>query len=131
MRRVGLEAWAVERIARVIDLPVQRALSSLEQALEAQVAAALIAHALRLKARCDADAARRRIICGAKTRKGTPCRCKSEPGKRRCKFHGGKSTGARTPEGIERIREAQRQRWAKWRAERLKNNQSGSRGTGR
>jgi len=54
----------------------------------------------------------RRVVCGAKTRKGTPCRCKSEPGKRRCKFHGGKSTGARTPEGIERIREAQRRRWA-------------------
>jgi hypothetical protein len=24
----------------------------------------------------------------------------------RCKFHGGKSTGARTPEGLERIRRA-------------------------
>lgn len=60
-------------------------------------------------------AARRRVRCGAKTRKGTPCRNKSEPGKRRCKFHGGMSTGARTPEGIERIREAQRRRWAKLR----------------
>ncbi|KDB01859.1 hypothetical protein U879_20120 [Defluviimonas sp. 20V17] len=60
----------------------------------------------------------RRVICGAKTRKGAPCRCKSEPGKRRCKFHGGMSTGAKTPEGRERIREAQRRRWAKWRAAR-------------
>lgn len=58
-------------------------------------------------------AARSRVRCGARTRKGTSCRNKSEPGKRRCKFHGGLSTGARTPEGIERIREAQRQRWAK------------------
>ena len=58
-------------------------------------------------------AARRRVRCGAKTRKGTPCRNKSEPGKRRCKFHGGLSTGARTPEGIERIRDAQRRRWAR------------------
>lgn len=64
------------------------------------------------KAREAQRAVSRRVICGAKTRKGTPCRCKSEPGKRRCKFHGGKSTGARTPEGIERIREAQRRRWA-------------------
>ncbi|MDO5706060.1 MAG: HGGxSTG domain-containing protein [Paracoccus sp. (in: a-proteobacteria)] len=56
---------------------------------------------------------RRRVRCGAKTRKGTACRNKPEPGKRRCKFHGGMSTGARTPEGIERIREAQRRRWAK------------------
>ena len=55
--------------------------------------------------------------CGALTRKGTPCRAKPLPGKARCKFHGGLSTGARTPEGIERIREAQRRRWAKWRAD--------------
>lgn len=65
-------------------------------------------------ARPKADA-RRRVPCGAKTRKGTACLNKSEPGKRRCKFHGGKSTGARTPEGRERIAEAQRRRWAKWR----------------
>lgn len=52
-----------------------------------------------------------RVICGAKTRKGAPCRCKSEPGKRRCKFHGGKSTGPKTPEGRQRIAEAQHRRW--------------------
>jgi hypothetical protein len=40
-----------------------------------------------------------RGICGAKTRNGHPCRAKSEPGKRRCKWHGGCSTGPRTPEG--------------------------------
>jgi hypothetical protein len=50
--------------------------------------------------------------CGAQTRKGTPCRCKPLPGKRRCKFHGGASTGPKTPEGRERIAEAQRKRWA-------------------
>ncbi len=27
--------------------------------------------------------------CGAKTRKSAPCRLLSEPGRRRCKFHGG------------------------------------------
>lgn len=60
--------------------------------------------------------ARLRVVCGAKTtRKGTPCRNKSEPGRKRCKFHGGKSTGPKTAEGRERIAEAQRQRWAKWR----------------
>jgi len=52
--------------------------------------------------------------CGAQTRKGTPCRCKPLPGKRRCKFHGGASTGPKTPEGRERIAEAQRRRWARW-----------------
>lgn len=44
--------------------------------------------------------ARRRIICGAKRhRDGQPCKAMSEPGKRRCRFHGGRSTGPRTPEG--------------------------------
>lgn len=36
--------------------------------------------------------------CGAKNRRGLPCRC---PAMRngRCRLHGGLSTGARTPEG--------------------------------
>lgn len=63
-------------------------------------------------------AARRRVRCGAKTRKGTPCQMKSEPGRARCKFHGGMSTGAKTPEGRDRIRQAQLRRWARWRADR-------------
>ncbi len=41
-----------------------------------------------------------RVPCGAKRhRDGQPCQAKSEPGKRRCRFHGGRSTGPRTPEG--------------------------------
>jgi len=40
-------------------------------------------------------------VCGAKTRKGTPCKCLAlKNGK--CKYHGGMSTGPRTPEGIRR-----------------------------
>lgn len=43
---------------------------------------------------------RRRQPCGArKHRDGQPCRALSEPGKRRCKWHGGCSTGPRTVEG--------------------------------
>ncbi|MFV0492870.1 MAG: HGGxSTG domain-containing protein [Pseudorhodobacter sp.] len=57
------------------------------------------------------------VVYEAKIRKGAPCWMKSEPGRRRCKFHGGRSTGARTPEDIERIREAQRHRWAKVRGQ--------------
>ena len=34
-------------------------------------------------------------LCGAKTRRGSPCRCKPVPSKRRCKLHGGLSTGPR------------------------------------
>lgn len=43
--------------------------------------------------------------CGAKTRKGTPCRAPAMKNGR-CRLHGGKSTGPKTPEGIERIRQA-------------------------
>jgi DNA-binding XRE family transcriptional regulator len=49
--------------------------------------------------------------CGAKTRKGTVCIARPLPGKRRCKFHGGLSTGPKTQEGRERIAMAQRRRW--------------------
>lgn len=43
--------------------------------------------------------------CGARTRRGTRCQA---PAMRngRCRLHGGKSTGPRTPEGIARIRAA-------------------------
>ena len=42
----------------------------------------------------------RRVVCGAKRhRDGQPCQAKSEPGKRRCRFHGGRSTGPKTSEG--------------------------------
>ncbi len=54
------------------------------------------------------------VICGARTRKGTPCKAKALPGKKRCRFHGGLSTGPKTPEGRERIAEAQRKRWDEW-----------------
>ena len=44
--------------------------------------------------------ATRRVVCGARRhRDGQPCQAKSEPGKLRCRFHGGSSTGPRTPEG--------------------------------
>lgn len=50
--------------------------------------------------------------CGARTRKGTPCKCMPIPGRRRCKFHGGLSTGPKTAAGKARISEAQKRRWA-------------------
>ena len=81
--------------------------AQLDAEIELRIAAHLHREALR--------AARRRVVCGAKTRKGTACRNKSEPGKRRCKFHGGKSTGPKTLAGHERIGQAQRARWAEWR----------------
>jgi hypothetical protein len=55
------------------------------------------------KALAAANAAPR---CGAKTRRrGTPCQSPAMANGR-CRIHGGKSTGPRTAEGIERIRRA-------------------------
>jgi hypothetical protein len=50
--------------------------------------------------------------CDAKTRKGTPCKRRPISGRRRCRNHGGLSTGARTPEGRARIAESNRRRAA-------------------
>ena len=83
-----------------------------EQA-DAQAEVLFAAYLARTKALHAQCLARLRVICGAKTRKGAECRNKSEPGKRRCKFHGGKSTGAKTPEGLARIAAAQKRRWAR------------------
>lgn len=44
-------------------------------------------------------------LCGAKTRKGTPCRLFGMTNGR-CKLHGGKSTGPKTEEGKQRIAKA-------------------------
>lgn len=85
-------------------------------AMDALLEAAITHELIRMKEREAQRRARLRVTCGAKTtRKGTPCRNKSEPGRKRCKFHGGRSTGPRTVEGRARIAEAQRKRWARWR----------------
>ena len=44
--------------------------------------------------------------CLAKTRKGTFCQRAAYKHNGRCRLHGGLSTGARTPEGLQRISEA-------------------------
>ena len=44
--------------------------------------------------------------CGARTRRQTACLCPAMQGKRRCRLHGGASTGPRTREGLERSRTA-------------------------
>ncbi|MFG6637050.1 HGGxSTG domain-containing protein [Sulfitobacter sp. 1A12126] len=54
--------------------------------------------------------------CDAKLRNGAACKAKVVPGKRRCRSHGGLSTGPRTSEGRDRIAASQRERWARWRA---------------
>ena len=44
--------------------------------------------------------------CGARTRRGTACQRPAYKRNGRCGLHGGKSTGARTPEGLKRISDA-------------------------
>jgi transcriptional regulator with XRE-family HTH domain len=84
--------------------------------LDALLEAAITRELSRMQEREAQRMARLRVVCGAMTtRLGTPCRNKSEPGRRRCKFHGGRSTGPKTAEGRERIAAAQRKRWAAWR----------------
>jgi len=46
--------------------------------------------------------------CGARTRNGTPCRCPAVRSKKRCRLHGGLSTGPTTAAGLARSRMA---RW--------------------
>jgi hypothetical protein len=51
-----------------------------------------------------------RRLCGAKTRASGCCQVRAEPGKARCRFHGGKSTVPKTEAGRARIAEVQRLR---------------------
>ena len=44
------------------------------------------------------------LRCGAKTRSGAPCKNPAIAGKQRCRLHGGRSTGAKTPEGRAKLR---------------------------
>ena len=44
--------------------------------------------------------------CGSKTRRGTECQRPAHKQNGRCRLHVGQSTGARSPEGLKRISEA-------------------------
>ena len=61
-------------------------------------------------------------FCSAKTRSGTPCVKAPIAGKRRCRNHGGASTGPKSKEGRDRIAAAQLKhgRYVNWRARREK-----------
>jgi len=48
--------------------------------------------------------------CGARTRRGTPCRARCVPFRNRCRMHGGLSTGPTCAEGRARIAAANRRR---------------------
>ena len=73
----------------------------------------------RLTDRVAREQSRERVRCNAKTRAGHPCKHMSEAGRKRCKFHGGMSTGPRTKAGRARVAEAQRLRWQRYREAHL------------
>lgn len=82
--RVDLCAGAVVRRAEVLDLPKPPArgyraswLADADRQADTTFHAVLAAR----KTRETEHANQRRVICGAKTRKGMPCRCKSEQGR--------------------------------------------------
>ena len=66
--------------------------------------------------------------CGALGRDGHRCKNRVVPGRRRCKFHGGYSTGPRTPAGRKIISLAQKKRWAKWRRDQFASSETGTNG---
>ena len=68
------------------------------------------------------DPAKRPVRCGAKTRSGAPCAKYPIAGKRRCRFHGGASTGPKTPAGRAAISAANTKhgRYKNWRERRAK-----------
>lgn len=51
-----------------------------------------------------------RPYCGARTRKGTPCQARAVIGMRRCRLHGGYSTGPNTEAGRAAIAASNRRR---------------------
>ena len=104
--QIDPKCWAVRRMAKALGIrglnvfPPNNARArgrgvtgwdQMSALLDAEVELKMTAWRQRATLR----AARLRVVCGAKTRKDTPCRNLSEPGRKRCKFHGGKSTGPR------------------------------------
>lgn len=96
---------------RLLELRRRRASPSLIAAFEARDAAAQAMLRLMIS-RAHLNAPTR---CGAQTRTGSPCKALAVRGRRRCRNHGGLSTGPQTAEGWKRTRDG----WARWRAERI------------
>jgi hypothetical protein len=54
-------------------------------------------------------------LCRGVGRYGKRCKQPKAPGRTRCRFHAGLSTGPRTAEGKARVAAAVKASWAKWR----------------
>jgi hypothetical protein len=62
----------------------------------------------------DRNRYREKQVCGARKKTGERCRSKDLHRGGKCKFHGGLSTGARTPEGKAKAIAAMQAGHAKW-----------------
>lgn len=95
-REIAAKLDALEANRRAIAAKAQLARFLIERGVDPERAEKAAAKAERN--RCG--------LCLAKTRKGTPCIALGDGRGGRCKFHGGRSTGPRTPEGKRRSLEA-------------------------
>ena len=68
------------------------------------------------------DTDKHKSLCGAKTRSGHACRKPALKRKRRCRLHGGASTGPKSKEGRDRIAAARLKhgQFVNWRERREK-----------
>ena len=114
--QLDAEGYALKRMARVLGRRIIQPIHTRARGgvlSKADEMAVILEVLGRLPRNLSKQLVAPRVTCGAKTRTGAPCRAKSEPGRRRCRFHGGLSTGPKTLEGRARISEAQRKRWEK------------------
>lgn len=89
-------AWKAEDIQKLLDLPYAQ---PLERDSKSDVESTS-----RARARDFGVDQTPLDLCGAKRSNcSTPCPRTREPGKRRCKFHGGQSTGPTSSEGISKV----------------------------
>lgn len=112
--QVDPHSWGVQRILNALEWRIFRHqyAGARHGVLAHQAEMALVEKLMsEQKRRYQHRLNTRRVVCGAKTRNGLPCRAKSEPGRSRCRHHGGLSTGPKTREGRKRISEAQKSRW--------------------
>jgi hypothetical protein len=113
---ISFDAWRTWHRYRFVACPASRGRHACSNHRCRMGAACHELWAVGLRGNRSALPRKERPVCGARNRQGKPCAVRVEPGKRRCRFHGGLSTGPKTPAGRTRIAEAQRRRWIAQRA---------------
>ncbi len=91
--------WGLSRLLRALELPDTTTINARERGWgltrldpwQERLDVLAAAELERVREREVRRAARLRVLCSATTWKGAPCLLLSEPGRRRCKFYGGKS----------------------------------------